>query len=749
MVKKTVCMNYPELINEYNKILSAISEKRIADAFTLLDKLAENCLNIDFKDRLNKNFETYRNILKYSFELSDDPEKEKVYNRLIKSLLELNDDIKEDIIRRYRLLSYYQLNEKIGLLKVDPEKEFTKWIDQISLELELEKYLDEEKNGQKEQDKWSRENEISHKLFSYFWLSDKLSEKQVILVTEAAQNKFLPWYYKSLIVSAVTLSALRHFDVEKLKVLFDFYQQRETQVWQRALIGILIITFIYDNRIRLYPEIEQRIKIFQTDKKWNKTIELIIIQFLRSRETEKISAKIRDEIMPEIWKARTQLQEKLNLEELLSEKALEDKNPEWETVFEDSPDLYNKIEEFSNLQMEGSDVFLSAFAMLKGFDFFKKPGNWFLPFYKENLMFKDTFRDAHEGFEPAEFLDGLERSRFLCNSDKYSFCLNVKHLPAAQKSMMVQFFKMELEAMNEMSDESDLGKIDMQDRSVIIQYIQDLYRFFRLNPYKKELNDVFELPLDFHNTGLFSLIVDDSAITRNIAEFYFEKDHFQDALDIFLVLQKSDTGYELLEKSAYCYQRLGKFKEAIDFYKKAEIQSKPRSWLLNKIAYCYRRLGDFDSSISYYTESEKIDPENLYIQSSLGQVNVDKQDFETALKYFFKVEYLAPDNIKVHRPIAWCSFVLGKPKVALKYFTKVIEKEGNQYDYMNLGHVYWSLGNKKLAIENYLLSIKKAGNNFDWFSGIMKGDRKYLMAYKISPFDIPLMLDYLKINQVK
>ena len=50
----------------------------------------------------------------------------------------------------------------------------------------------------------------------------------------------------------------------------------------------------------------------------------------------------------------------------------EDKNPEWETFFKESPDVYNKLEEFTNLQMEGADVFLGAFAMLKQFDFFNE-----------------------------------------------------------------------------------------------------------------------------------------------------------------------------------------------------------------------------------------------------------------------------------------------------------------------------------------------------------------------------------------
>ncbi len=33
----------------------------------------------------------------------------------------------------------------------------------------------------------------------------------------------------------------------------------------------------------------------------------------------------------------------------------EDKNPDWENVFHDTPTLYNKLEEFSMLQLEGGD----------------------------------------------------------------------------------------------------------------------------------------------------------------------------------------------------------------------------------------------------------------------------------------------------------------------------------------------------------------------------------------------------------
>ena len=742
-------MIYSELIKKYREILDLVADRRITEAVGKLDNLAVKCRNVDFRNRLSNYTETYRNILKYSFELSDDPQKEKVYSRLVKSLLELADEIKEELIQQHNLLSYYSLVRNKGWEIDDITGRFAEWMERTVLEKEAGTFREKGIPDQKNISDRQKPVGIINELFNSIWLSDKLSDRQIQLIRKTAGKDYLLWYQKSFIVSALTLSCLRHFDVEKLNLLFDFYQDREHQVWQRALVGIMLCLYLNDDRFHLYPEIGQRIKAFHDDPRWNKIIEAIVIQFLRARETEKIAEKIREEIIPEIWKAQSKLGTKLNMDELLSDKTLEDKNPEWETFFEDSPDLYNKIEEFSNLQMEGSDVFLSAFAMLKRFDFFNEPGNWFLPFYRENPLFEDVFQNLKEGFDSTVFLTGLERTRFLCNSDKYSFCLNVKHMPVMQRSMLVEFFNMELEAMNEMAGEDEIVYADTRDRSVIIQYVQDLYRFFRLHPLKKEFDDVFELPLDFHNTEFFHYMVDDPTIVRNIAEFYFEKEHFQEALEVFLSLEDTDSSPELFEKTAYCYQKLAQYEDALEYYKRAEMVTQSRSWLLNKIAFCYRRLGDYASSIKYYKQSEKLEPENLFIQSSLGQVYMDMEDFETALKYFFKVEYLAPDNIKVHRPIAWCSFVLKRLDVASRYFEKIIEKEGNQYDYMNLGHVNWCLGNTQKAIDNYRHSLKKSNYDHNWFDNTMDEDSLFLKSQGIPDLDIPLMLDYLRMPRIE
>ena len=743
-------MSYKELILKYNKFFDLISKKHIKDAFDVLKELIEKCRNKDLKNQLDNNYNIYQNILKYSFELGDDPEKENVYGRLLKSITELADDAKEDIICNYKLLSYYQ--HKAGIKKGEHLDENAS--DEIVKHLEFEREIIQMLGSTPDTKKSSRTEEENYKkslinIFKIIWLTDKFKEGEIELVDRICKTKSLPWYDKCLIISSLTLSLFRHFDSNKIALLFKFYETEENQVWQRALTGLTIGLYFYDNRITFYPEILQRLKAFQGNKNLEKYIEVIIIQFIRAKETEKITKKIKEEILPEVMKIKSKLEEKLDLENILSSKTISEKNPEWETYFKDSPDIYQKFEEFSAMQMEGADVFLGAFALLKQFDFFNELSNWFLPFYKENEIISNALENIKEGFDIDQFIEGLERSSFLCNSDKYSFCLNVKHLPSLQKSMMTELFNMELQAMNEMSQQDELINTTVKNKTIFTQYFQDLYRFFKLHPLKNEFEDIFELKFHLYKSNFFKILVEDQSILRNIGEFFFEKNYYSEALEIFETLSCTEKNYELFEKTAFCYQQQGEFQKAIDYYTKAELLDKDKLWLLNKLAFCYRKLGILKKAVEYYQKAEKLEPEDLQIQTCLGHVYLDMEDYESALKYYFKVEYLSPDNHKIQRPIAWCCFVLGKFDNAKKYFEKVISKDENKNDFMNLGHVEWCMGNKQKAIEEYILSIKKSHLNFEWFTKVFEEDSRFLDKHGINSFDIPLMIDYVKISLKK
>jgi tetratricopeptide (TPR) repeat protein len=740
-------MNYQELNTKYLQVFDFIAKSRIKDALDTLGVLCNQSRNRDFRSQLDNHADTYLNMLKYAFELSEDPQKEKVYNRLVKAIISLADDVKEDIIRSNSLLNYYNLRVIPESLSEQVVTDVSRMIDRLLLQKE---------SRTKSQDDTEIKNIYASQeykdniraIFRIIWHSDKMKDTEIELIGKISRSDAIAWYDKCIVVSSLTLSLIRHFDSSKINLLFSFYETGEKQVWQRALVGLVLGLAFYDSRIVYYPEILQRLKAIQGIKQADKSIEIIIQQFIKARETEKITRKIQQEIFPEMIRMKSRLEEKLDLENILSSMNPEDKNPEWETFFKESPDVYNKIEEFTNLQMEGADVFLSAFAMLKQFDFFNEVNNWFLPFYKENGYISASFDDISEGIDLKQFGEGIERSSFLCNSDKYSFCLNIRHMPAFQKSTVMELFNMELKAMNEMTIDDELINTNAGARVIFTQYIHDLYRFYKLHPLRMEFDDIFKLPVAIYETGFFKEWIDDISILRNIGEFFFEKDYFKDALLIFMQIVENKNNYELFEKMGYCSQQLGEFDKALEYYHKAELLDKNRLWLINRIAWCYRKKGEYELAVGYYLEAEKLEPDNLQVQAYLGHIYMEMEDYEKALKYYFKVEYMQPENRKVQRPISWCSFMLGKFDNAAKYLEKSLIRDAGKNDYMNLGHIYWCRGEKQKAIENYRLSLKTSNMDVDWFSRVLHDDSKYLGLHGIHTIDILLMIDYIRLSAI-
>jgi len=735
-----------ETENTYQIIIDLVARQEVKESLDYLQRMIIQTRNGDFMEEFLRIDATYRNILKYTIEGVDDPERPKIYDRMLAGILDLCDRVKQFIYTQWSGMQIYRMKydfeKQLGLVKERAVESvsglsFTYELDDILRDIDLKK--EETLHDQSERDK------VLTNIFNLIWLTDKFLETDIRLVHTIRQSDNIPWYEKCIVVSALTLSLIRCFDRTKIELLLDFYQDGIEQVWHRALVGLILAFFIHDRRLFIYPDITARIKELGHREKASKDIEMVIIQLMRSNETEKITKKLQEEILPEMMKMAPKIEEKLDLDSILPKDFHEDKNPDWEEFFKDTPDLYEKMEEFTHLQMEGSDVFWSAFAALKHFDFFKTIHNWFLPFNNDNSVVREIFRDEKQNVDPELFMDGIMKMPYLCNSDKFSFCLNISHLQQNQKALLMDFFNAELENLSEITDEDNLLNTHSKDKFIFTQYIQDLYRFFKLHPLKNEFTDIFNLIIDIHKSWFFNNLIGDPSTMRNIAEFYFEKDHYRQAFEIYSLLnEKGDNSYEIYEKMGYCSQRTGEYDQALDYYRKAELFDTPRPWLLKKIGLCYRNLKRYEEAIGYYEQVLASEPENMNIQTVIGQCYLELGEYEKALERFYRVELLSSSSIRSLRPIAWISFILGKFDDARKYYEEIIAKEPNKYDYMNLGHVEWCLGHKPRAIELYKTSIQQKDNTAERFMAGFMDDRKYLINHGITEDEIHLMLDYLK-----
>jgi tetratricopeptide (TPR) repeat protein len=571
-----------------------------------------------------------------------------------------------------------------------------------------------------------------------------MTQDNLALIRRIIQSEQVQWHEKCLIVSALTLSLLNHFDQHKLFLLIEFVEPRQDQVYQRALTGLVLGLLVYEKRLGYYPDLVEKLKKFSTDETFLPEIELVLMQLLMARETDKITREFEEEVLPEMKKMMPKIEDKLQLTDLTDEEELEGKNPGWKDMINEVPGLFEKIEKFSKMQMEGGDVFMSTFQLLKRFDFFNSMSNWFVPFHRDHPEINKSFSEKEE--INIRLLESLEKAFYICNSDKYSFAINFRAIPDQQRTMIVTNFEAEFAQMKEMASEEQVLDQSLTSNAVFIQYIQDLYRFCKLYPSRHEFEDVFYMPMRFTDLFIFKTPLDVGSFTEKIASFHFEKDHYQDAILVYEeLMSKTSPRSENFEKVGYCYQKTGRFKKAVEYYKKAELFDADRQWILKKLGWCCLKLKDYEQALGYFKDASALQPEDVNLHMQVGQCYLNLKDYDGALHQYSKLRFFTPDNLKVLRPIAYCQFVLGKPDLAVEIYARILGISSNPsaYDLMNAAHIKLCIGERKEALSLYKqgLSLPTPGRNE--LMNAFDEDAQYLVKNGIPASEIPLIRDYL------
>ena len=741
-------INVSKIKNLYKQLCHLVSARRVKDALDVLNKMVAEAGYSDFFIQQEHLEHTYEQMLNYMLEGVQDPERDKVYHKLLTSILELADRVKDRLMENHSGWHTYILKREVDRQQELTGKRVIETMDDLSFKRELDEMIDEGRISPEADDE--RRRKLSAEIFKHLWLSNRYNEAENSLSAAIISCQDFLWHEKALYISAILLSGLRYWDEQKVHRLIDFAGEEDQEVSARALVALVILLYRYDSRVEFYPNIIHRLKLISEELNLEQNLEKIALQLIRTRDTLEIGRKLQEDLMPEMAKLKPKLEDKLKMDDIRDELLEEGRNPDWESMFSESDDLYRKVDEFMKLQMEGADVYMTTFAHLKQFPFFNELTNWLVPFHNENPDLKEIYASRSETFDPDIFVDGLKKTPFLCNSDKYSFIFNLRYLPEEQKKMLSTAFLMEMEGMQEMLEDEKLTSGDFTLRTVFIQYIQDLYRFFKISPFKNEFEDVFGGKLDLYRSDFFGHIVEDDSITRNVAEYLFEKDHFEEALDIFkLLLEKEPNDRELLEKAGYCKQKMGNFSEAVLFSQQIGLSGEANLWTLKNMGICFRKYGDYRQALEVYEKATVLQPDDQTIESLIGFCHMKLGDYATALKHYFKIEYLNPGNPHILRPISWSYFALGELKKADKYFTRIFEGKPGYYDYINYGHLQWALGNKKDAVELYVQSLRDLNFEMEDFLKTMEDDRSILVGNGINQKDIPLMLDYLHYRLLK
>jgi tetratricopeptide (TPR) repeat protein len=729
-------MEKSDIERRYSKVCNDINAGHIKSALDALGALIRNVSKSDYYFELENISENYQSLLNYSFEGATDPDRKNILKKISASILSLADDVRESLTEKDYPQRNFEKAVMNNLLGDDPQAVSDRFEEYLS-EKNLQQILRD--TGASATDARPVEN-----IFRLIWLTHKMKDTSVEKIRNTAHSTLLERHEKCLVVSALTLSLLDFFDPQKILLLMEFIGKHEMEVYQRALTGLGLVLVWYDQRIKFYPEIMVRLDELSQDEGIQQDIEALLLQLLMAQETESIVKSFEEEVLPDMKKMMPKFEDKLQLDKIFGEEDLEGKNPDWKEMIDEVPGLFERIEKFTKMQMEGGDVFLSTFSQLKRFEFFTRMSNWFVPFYSNHPDLKNFENDEEQMFN--RLLEGLGRAFYLCNSDKYSFALNFNAVPPQQRSMIMSYFEAELEQMKDMATEEEILSPSASSNAIFIQYIQDLYRFFKLFPNHKEFNNIFLKKIRFTELYFYKTFFERDNFTSRLAAFYFDKNHYTEAIEInkYLVDKKGPKP-EYYEKIGYSYQKLGKFPEAIEYYKKAELFDSDRLWILKKLGWCSLKMKDYANALSFFEECAQLQPDDLTIQAQIGQCHLSLKSFEDALTSYSKVYFFQPENFKVLRPIAYCQFVLGKLTVAEESYEKILSGTENPgpFDLMNAGHVKLCLNKRGEAQSLYKRSKADLFFSTNSFQSFFEEDIPNLLKNGISEEDLPLLIDYL------
>ena len=723
----------------YSDIIHFLDQKRLKEGFIQLKASAVETDNWKLQSDIENLQTTYEYMLQYAAQGQADPERARLFNELLRTGYELAD--RTEFIKKYSK-GYGDFSDKFRGFKLKPARSYEdlgQALSSLEQHQQINNLLHTDTAENKQNGQMNQHLQILDELFNKTWISTHWSKEDFKEANELSQVPGVGTFDLSVFVSAITLNLMLYFDPLKFQYLLSLYlQNEETALAQRALVGIALGVYYHEDRLTLYPNLISALSLLNDKPNFGRQLHQVQISFLISRETEKIDKKMREEILPQMMKSPHLNNPDLKINEIdLSE--LEEQNPEWE---KDINQISEHIRELSELQMEGADTYMSTFSQLKNYPFFREAAHWFYPFNKDVPEIAGLFGEAK--IKETSLLGTMLDSPIFCNSDKYSFCLTLKSIPEQQMQMMTSGLNGQEDAFKEQLGTDKLTEGKNDDKILCRQYLQDLYRFFKLWSFRQQQHDIFTDKLTLWKCETLRPFLFTGDYEKNIADYLFTKGYLAESADLYQDLSEAiPSDAEIKQKLGFALQKMKLFEKAIQAFEVADILKTNDAWTLKHLAQCHKRMKNYEKALKYFQQVEALEPDNLNLALQIGQCLATLRSYDQALTYFFKVEYLgkAPENAR--RAIGWCYFMTGKYEEAARFYEKIINQATpGPEDWLNYGHVYLAQQDVTHALECYRKTAATCKTH-DEFVTMFMNDQQALLEQGIAKESLYITLDLI------
>ena len=613
-------------------------DKTLAEYIKSLKNQLITLENWELSEALEQVSDTYTAMLKFHMQGAHDPKS----TLMQKNLWSRVQSIQQRIWRLRRLKDYPIGKYSTALREVRD-------IDISSLATRLE--LVGKDQGAQEQ--------FIVQLFKWTLSSDQWKNGEYEICMQILTSDNISGKAKAVMVAAVNLSNLEYFDEHKMMFLLDAYLLDDKEISQRALVGIVLSLRKDAELIGYFPDIEGRLDILCDDDTFVLDSYTVLVQLQMSSLTNQVSNKIRDDIMPSIVKGSAKLKKQMGMLEINDKLTENGENPEWLKVNEENDSkAEEKIREMTDMQLNGEDVYMATFAMLKGFRFFNEMAHWFYPFTIDDPELSE-FKAIMES-DNGRFMRALLNNSPFCNSDKYSLCFLTGTLgnggfEAIANQMEAQMSDLDEEEKSAMLDENTNRQHKTSYYSRL--YIFDLYRFYNLYGFRTE----FYNPFADAQKKLFSpleisplrKLTTHAAMLLDHADFLMRKEYYREALAEFDIYgQNAEHSVELFQKIGFCHQKLQEWEKAKQNYITADSIKPNSKWTLSHLGKVCILAGDYESALSCYRLLCEMDEENTHYLLRYAEMQKRNDLLSDAIDTLYKANYVSPDSPRIRRQLA-------------------------------------------------------------------------------------------------
>lgn len=482
------------------------------------------------------------------------------------------------------------------------------------------------------------------------------------------------------LTSAIMLSALLVPDAWKLSTLAGIYSlASDNKLKQRSLVGWVFALSVTD--LSLYPAVRKQIETMLKDADVCGELLQLQMQVIYCMNAERDNEMIKKDVMPTIMNNQ-------NLE--ISRYGIREKeeDPMDDILHPDEADrkmedMEKSIRKMVDMQKQGADIYFGGFSKMKRFGFFYTLSNWFTPFYKQHPQLRNLSKEMLD----AGIMDAIFRVGPFCESDKYSFALGMSsiygRLPKNIREMVANG-DASMHVMGESADNDNESVVYIRR-----QYLQDLYRFFRLNDCRHAFSDPFAENGNhlFMAESIYRKYLGVEA--RRMERFALKHKRLDDVRALIAEYFDSESADDLSVK-ARLEMLDHKYDEAEALYARAFGKKQDDLSVLKGYAQASFYAGHFDIATEQYRRLAERQPQKtLYrLNLAISLINADKAD--EGVKVLYELYYNYPDDIDVKRALAWGQLCLKHLEQAGKLYDEILSADNKTAaDYLNAGYCKW------------------------------------------------------------